>query len=381
MKVLVTGGTGHLGATLVQKLLQLDATVTLLVRPNSIGKISVDHGLMPLLGQGCLSQGKKRVNQIKIVMGDISLPRCGLTQQEYKEISSETTVIYHSAALLDLVAPIRALERANVQGTKNVLDLASACMGRDNFQGVCHVSTFAVAGAAKEVFYEEDLETGQRFHNNYEQSKFEAEKLVEEYRSRGIPISIFRPSIIVGDSKTGEAKNFHTLYGPLHFMSFGLYEEIPAKGDAKFNLVTVDHVAEAIHQIIIKRGIQNRTYHLVNPHEITCDFLIETASKHFGFKKPLLIPIDRYNYEQLRGYRKRLLLPYLPYLNREPIKWDDTNTRKALAESLFQWPIIDESMLGKLFAYCVKSGYILPKTKRLHVVVSNPLRFSKEMTN
>jgi thioester reductase-like protein len=368
MKVFVTGGTGHLGATLVQKLLQRDVTVILLVRPNSLGKINT-------------SQLKERASNIRIVMGDVSLPMCGLTQREYEEIASEITAIYHSAALLDLVAPIRALERANVQGTKNVLDLALACMGRENFQGMCHVSTFAVAGAAKEIFYEDDLETGQHFYNNYERSKFEAERLVEKYRSKGIPISVFRPSIIVGDSKTGEAKNFHTLYGPLHFMSFGLYEEIPAKGDARFNLVPVDCVAEAIQQIIMKQGIQNRTYHLVNPHEITCDFLIEIASKHFGFKKPLLIPIDRYNHQQLKGYRKRLLLPYLPYLNREPIKWDDMNTRKALEASQFRWPAIDESMLGKLFAYCVKSGYILPRAKRLHVPVNNPVRFSKEMAN
>jgi thioester reductase-like protein len=368
LKVLVTGGTGHLGATLVQKLLQRDATVILLVRPNSLGKISS-------------SQLIRRASNIRIVLGDISLPMCGLTRTEYKEISSEITAIYHSAALLDLVAPINALEMANVQGTKNVLDLAVACMERKNFQGMCHVSTFAVAGTAKETFYEENLDVGQHFHNNYERSKFEAEQLIEQYRSKGIPIAVFRPSIIVGDSKTGEAKNFHTLYGPLHFMSLGLYDEIPAKSDTMFNLVPVDSVAEAIDQIIIKHGIHNRNYHLVNSHEITCDFLVGTASRHFDFKRPSLIPTDRYNHGQLRGYRKRLLTPYLPYLNRESIRWDDTNTRQALEGSSFQWPAIDESMLGRLFAYCVKSGYIMPRAKRLHVAVNDPIRFSKEMSN
>jgi nucleoside-diphosphate-sugar epimerase len=256
------------------------------------------------------------------------------------------------------MAPWEALQTTNIEGTRNLLDFGMACMGRAAFQGVCHISTFAVAGTATGTFFEKSLDVGQKFNNDYERSKFEGEKLVATYREKGLPVSVFRPSIIVGNSKTGETRSFETLYKPLHFLSLGLYDQIPANPLTKFNLVPVDSTAEAIYKIVDQAGIANRTYHIVNRHEIDVQFLIQVASGVFGFKEPALIPAIQFDHSQLQGFRRKLLFPYLPYLNRDDTLWDSTEVQGALKNTSFEWPVMDEAMLEKLFRYCIAVGYI-----------------------
>ncbi|HLB02783.1 MAG TPA: SDR family oxidoreductase, partial [Nitrospiria bacterium] len=277
---LVTGGTGHLGISLIHWILERDNTVTLLVRSNSLKKFGGFHGIVRAVKSCGSDYPTDWIEQhINIVVGDIAKPRLGLAQREYQELSRKTTAIYHLAALLDLTAPWELLQDVNIEGTRHVLDFGLACVDRAEFLGLYHISTFAVAGTATGTFYETDLDCGQQFNNHYERSKFEAERLIAAYREKGLCISIFRPSIIVGDSRTGETRSFETLYKPLHFLSLGLFDQIPARGSTKLNLAPVDSVAEAIHRIVEKNEAKNLTYHLINNQEITCEFLIKVASR------------------------------------------------------------------------------------------------------
>jgi thioester reductase-like protein len=355
----ITGGTGHLGTSLVHWLLRKDNSVALLVRPDSLKRLHGKQGLVKLIEKSGPGISSERINRrLRIVGGDITKPKLGLGQADYKKLTGEVTTIYHSAALLDFMAPWEALQTTNIEGTRNLLDFGMACTGRAAFQGVCHISTFAVAGTATGTFYEKTLDVGQKFNNDYERSKFEGEKLVATYRQKGLPISVFRPSIIVGNSKTGETRSFETLYKPLHFLSLGLYDQLPANGRTKFNLVPVDSTAEAIYKIVDQAGISNRTYHIVNSHEINIQFLIQVASRVFGFQEPALIPAVQFDYSQLQGFRRKLLFPYLPYLNRDDTHWDSTEVQAALKNTSFDWPVMDEAMLEKLFRYCIAVGYI-----------------------
>jgi thioester reductase-like protein len=380
--IFITGGTGHLGTSLIGRIIGSNCKVYVLVRSNSFEKIGGILGFADMIQRVATEYTVDWIaDRLVPVIGDITQPHFGLSLGEYKKLTGQVDVIYHSAALLDLIAPMESLYLVNVIGTKNVLDFAMQCASHVNFRGMCHISTFAVSGNFVGIFQEMDLDVGQGFNNNYEYSKFEAEKLVSAYREKNLSITVFRPSIITGDSKSGEARNFHTVYGPLHFLSLGIYDELPAKSWAKFNLVPVDSVVEVIHRIILKHGVQNLNYHLVNPHEVSCQFFIETASSYFGFKKPLLIPIHMFHHGDLKGYRKRLLTPYLPYLNRELVQWATTNTERALEGSQFQWPVFDEAMLRTQFAYCVKSGYILPRAEKAQSAIHYQARFSKELAN
>lgn len=357
----ITGGTGHLGICLVRRLLGQGSRVILLIRASSLKKLGGFDAIVQLIKGTAFEITDAHIEKhIKIVIGDITQPKLGLESQEYYKLASEVTAIFHLAAQLDFTATLDSLRLVNVEGTKNVLDFALACSDHAEFKGLSHISTFAVAGTAKGTFYETDLDIGQQFNNSYEQSKFEAEELVIAYRKTGLNISVFRPSIIVGDSKTGETRSFETLYKPLHFLSLGLFDQLPSKGWTKFNLVPVDSVAEVIRQIIEVNGIKNLNYHLTNPNEIDCTFLLRTASNRFRFRMPTLIPIDQFDFETSKGFRNKLLFPYLPYLNREDIIWDSTNVRNVLRDTGFSWPTIDEGSLERLFDYCIKVGYIKP---------------------
>lgn len=355
----VTGGTGHLGMRLVHWLLERDNTVMLLVRDSSLKKFGGLQGFVRTVKSCGSDYSSEWIEQhIKIVVGDITKPQLGLAQREYQELSRKVTAIYHLAALLDLTAPWQLLQAVNIEGTRNVLDFGLSCVDRAEFRGLYNISTFAVAGTATGTFYESDLDCGQEFNNHYEKSKFEAEKLIAAYREEGLRISIFRPSIIVGDSRTGETRSFETLYKPLHFLSLGLFDQIPARGSTKLNIVPVDNVAEAIHRIVEQNEAMNLTYHIINTQEITCEFFIKVASRFFGFKEPALIPTDQFDHARLKGFRRKLLSPYLPYLNRDGTVWDATNARNALREPSFSWSIINECLLERLFDYCIKVGYI-----------------------
>src|SRR5207244_3140089 len=130
-------------------------------------------------------------------------------------------------------------------GTRRMLDLAELCSGRGGLESFVHVSTAYVAGEADGSFGEGDLDVGQSFRNAYERTKFEAEVAVRE-RASTLPVQVVRPSIIVGDSRSGWTPAFNVLYAPLRAFSRGAYPMIPARRSAPVDVVPVDYVADAI---------------------------------------------------------------------------------------------------------------------------------------
>ncbi|MFV1950583.1 MAG: SDR family oxidoreductase [Nitrospinota bacterium] len=361
-RIFITGSTGFLGWHLVKRLIRKsDNNLVLLAR--EANALSAEERIDTLLKRDYKGAEYHRVKgQIEVIKGDIAEDILGLDKKNYHRLSREIDIIFHCAALCDFDIPWDRIRRINVGGTKNILDLAFLCnKGNGKFEGLHHISTVGVAGKKSGVFYENDLDIGQEFNNTYEKSKFDAEKLVSSYRHKGVAITVYRPSAIVGNSVTGEATNFQVIYQPLHILSQEIYEEIPAKPNVKFNLVPVDYAVEAIYLISSKKKDLNQTYHIVNTNEITFEAFIETASKYFGFKKPGLIPIEEFNMENLQGFRRKLLAPYLPYFNRNELKYDAANLNKSLKGSSFAWPVIDEKLLFRLFKFCKEAGYIVKK--------------------
>src|SRR6204780_6003624 len=177
----------------------------------------------------------------------------------------------------------------NVDGTGPVLELAERSQAHGALRRMSYISTAFVAGAHAGCFSEDDLDVGQRFRNTYEQSKFEAECLIA--RSRGqLPITVLRPSIIVGERDSGWTASFNVLYWPLRAFARGTYAALPARGDAPVDVVPVDYVADAIFELSRMPEAQDGTYHLTASADASSvGELIELACARFGRPAPRLI--------------------------------------------------------------------------------------------
>lgn len=355
--IFITGATGFLGWDLAKNLLEdRDSKLYLLTRADAdqAAKERI-NSLVKKSYSG--SKRKDMLNRIEVVEGDISEQYLGINKSILDKLHNKIDVIYHCAALCKFGVPLEDIRRINVMGTKRVLDFAFRCKEKGRFTSFHHISTIAVLGDFGGTFYESSLNLNQRFNNNYEQTKFEAEKLIEEYRKRGLSISLYRPSIITGHSITGEVYNFRMFYQPLHIFSLQIFDEIPANKVSKCNLVPVDYVAKAI-SLISSNQDNNKNYHLTNPNTITLDALLNMASSYFGFKKPKIIPEKEFDFKELAGFRRKLLDPYLPYFNHVAVEFDTTNFNKAIEGKGFSWPVIDNDLLLRLFKYCVDVKYI-----------------------
>lgn len=365
--VFLTGGTGFLGVYLLRRLLQHNnhtiGHIVVLCRGKT-QKEAERRMQQSLWDQSPLRQKRGCMSLLEVVRGDITQENLGLSKEVYNRLTKEVTLIYHSAALCEFNIPLSVIRKINLDGTKNLLELALSCWKKGKFKCFNHISTIAVAGEKEEVFYERDLDLGQKFNNTYEQTKFEAEKLAEEYRKREIPITTFRPAVIIGDSKTGYTSNFRMFYQPLHLFFLELFKEIPADRNSLYSLCPVDYVAEAIIRISLDNNAnKNLTCHITNPNMVSLDYLIDTASRYFKFQKPLLLPKEKFYLKKLSPLQFSLLEPFIPYLNYK-LKFDARNSQSILIKTNFKWPKIDEVFLKRLFKFCIRSGFIKPGKTR-----------------
>jgi long-chain acyl-CoA synthetase len=215
--VLLTGATGFIGTQIARYLLEDDQTKILaLIRANDDGeevrKLAREWWDWPELI-------KAMESRIEPIRGDVSLPQLGIDQKTYKNVVERVTHIIHAAADWRFTLQ-EELRKTNVQGTANVLELAKKANAHHGLQRFSHISTAYVAGAKTGTVPEELLTSEYGFLTDYEQSKYEGELLVQGAKTE-LPISVFRPSMVVGDSQTGAIKTFNTFYYPLRLYLTG----------------------------------------------------------------------------------------------------------------------------------------------------------------
>ena len=264
MNYFVTGATGFIGRHLVAELLKRDGTIYVLVRDGSRGKLDA---LVQRLGA---PEGR-----IVAVSGDLSKP--GLGVEDFDEPIDH---LFHLAAVYDVEADEEASERANVEGTKHVIEFSNAReVGRFH-----HVSSIAVAGEYRGVFQEDMFDEGQRLPHHYHRTKYESERLVREgVEARTI---VFRPGIVVGHSETGEMDKID---GPYYFfkviqrLRHALPEWFPLAGPqgGQTNIVPVDFVARALDHIahLPDEQLQGSTFHLVDPEPMSVGVALNEFAK------------------------------------------------------------------------------------------------------
>jgi long-chain acyl-CoA synthetase len=179
---------------------------------------------------------------------------------------------------------------------------------------------------------------GQRFRNPYEQSKFEAERLVRAH-GEVLPIQVFRPSIVVGDRRTGWTAAFNVLYSPLKAFARGTLRALPARRSAPVDVVPVDYVADAVFELCRRPVDRLRAYHLVaGPHATTVGRLIELAAERLEQREPVVIPPGLFRRVadpllRLRGGKLRDGLDrsrvFFPYFSMR-VRYSDARARRAL---------------------------------------------------
>ncbi len=256
MRYVVTGGTGFIGRRAVSQILAKydDAEVWVLVRRESLERFERsategDHPWGP---------------RAKPLIGDLTADNLGLTDETLAELGTVDHIL-HCAAIYDITADETAQRAANVDGTRAVIDLALRLDAT-----LHHVSSIAVAGTYRGEFTEDDFDVGQDLPTPYHQTKFEAELLVRS--AHGLRYRVYRPAVVVGDSRTGEMDKID---GPYYF--FGVLAKVaklpkftpmalPDTG--RTNIVPVDFVVDALEALMHADGRDGQTFHLTAPKTI-----------------------------------------------------------------------------------------------------------------
>ena len=324
---------------------QPSARLSLLVRstPRETGRERVDKLLARAFGR---DQGVRHAERVEVVEGDISLRGAGMDSERSARLVERIDHVIHCAASVRFDLPLEVARRDNTEGTRNVLAFAERLPRLARFD---YIGTAFVAGNRRGVIREDDLDVGQGFSNSYEQTKMEAEKLVREFAERH-PTAIYRPSIVVGDSKTGETSSFQGFYQGLLFYR-RLYERklvvlLPADPNTPLDVVPVDYVVEALFALMATDESIGRTFHLTSGPGKTCtvDEILAMLAVFTGVKQP--------PYVSKRAY-ERLLRPLLLALffwdpRREIVEKAEKNYMPYMWSNLIFDKTNTDAMLGKL---------------------------------
>ncbi len=262
----VTGFPGFLASSLMPALLaRTDDPIVCLVQPRY-------RALAEARAAALAKASGMPAARIRLVEGDLTVPDLGLRGDRFEHRVRE---VYHFAAVYDLGVGAALAEAVNVRGTAHVLAFAQAC---PRLEKLHYVSTCYVSGRYEGVFTEADLDVGQTFNNHYEESKFRAEVNVQAAMKNGLPATIYRPSIVVGDSRTGATQKFDGPYYVIRWLlRWGRLAPVPMSPDAArrtVNLVPRDYVTDAMAYLSRAAGATGRVYHLCDPAPLTAKALL-----------------------------------------------------------------------------------------------------------
>lgn len=262
----MTGATGTIGAALVPRLLtDPHTTVQLLLRARDEADLHRRlSGMMAYWGIEC---GDARARRIEVIRGDISQPLLGLEADAFTRLAAESTHIIHCAASVNLLMPLEQAQATSVVPTRTVLALGRLGIKAGRLRKIDFVSTVGVWGCTPGTMLEQPLPEVREFHNTYEAAKAEAERVIWA-ESDGLPVTVHRPSMVVGETGSGRALHFQVFYHLCEFLSgvrtFGI---MPVLGHTRLDTIPVDWVASAIDWASRHEQTAGRIFHLCSGPE------------------------------------------------------------------------------------------------------------------
>ncbi|BDA68880.1 beta-ketoacyl synthase [Calothrix sp. PCC 7716] len=365
--IFLTGATGFLGAYLLQELLdQTQADIYCLVRSPNIesAKIRLQNNL-----QDYELWNENYSSRIIPVLGDLSQPLLGLENEEFESMASLIDTIYHNGAFLNYVYPYSKFKPINVLGTQEVLRLAC----KTKVKPVHHISSVAVfessAYYGKTITETDPVDCSEGIYLGYSQSKWVSEKLVQIAGQRGLPITIYRPPLVSGNSQTG----LWNTDGFLCRMIKGCIQmgSIMTNLDLMLDLSPVDYNSRAIVYLSRQKQSLGKAFHLQNPNLLHWRQLVDFICS-MGY------PMERVSYEEwllrLSNSRENPLYPLLPFFSHkwssEQLTYIELNqqdkrpqisceeTLAALNGTSIVCPPLDARLLDTYFRYFIRSGFL-----------------------
>jgi long-chain acyl-CoA synthetase len=374
--IFLTGPTGFIGTQIARRLTAgSDTRIVALVRATS-----ADEALRRLRRAWWDWPELEAAigSQVEAVAGDVRAPDLGLAAADYADLTRRVTHVVHTAADLRLDGPLAELCRVNVTGTAHVLALARAAHRDHGLKRFAHLSTAYVCGRRNGPIAEESLSARAGFWNAYEQSKYEGEALVDAAKDE-LPVSIFRPGMVVGDSRTGAIKTFNTVYYPLRLYLTGKLWAVPGRPDARLNLIPVDYVSDAVARLLDEPRAVGLTFHLTAPTNTLpttgelADLVRDWAKEQLGITLPRLrwLPLPGFASRSLARLATAAspravghlgpLLSLLPYLN-EDRQYYRANADRLLGAYEPHW----SEILPVLVAYAVAHNFLHRSERTVH---------------
>ena len=391
-QILLTGATGFLGAFLLHELLRrTGATIYCLVRSADAeaGMQRIERNLAAYIPGSDTSRSR-----IIPVVGDLSQPLLGLPPRRFDGLAAEIDTIYHNGAAVNWISSYSRLKPANVQGTHEILRLASRGAPK-RVHVVSSLSVFPLIGnpLGKLVREQDSVDHGGVLYGGYTQSKWVAEKLAEVARSRGVPVTIYRPGIITGHSQTG-AWNTDDFMSRLikSWIELGSAPDL----DGATDMTPVDYVSKAIIHLSLSDRTHGKVFHLINPRQTHVRELVDWI-RSFGY------PVERVSYDRWRTellhhagrFKDQAAYSLVPLFSprthggvssetdRQPelnghstvdkigsimaaqyaarsVKFDDEQARGGLAGSSITCPTVDTEVFARYFSYFVGTGFLRP---------------------
>jgi len=301
--IFLTGFPGFIAERLVRRLARRETVFFLLVQPEFVEKAM--RGIEEIA-----RQTRTPLENFALVEGDITRENLGIAPEDLEIVRAETTDVFHLAAVYELGVAKDLARRVNVDGTINVNKFVESL---PNVRRYNYVSTCYVAGRRTGEILETELEHFKGFRNYYEETKYLAETEVEHLKAK-IPTTIFRPSVVVGDSKTGETAKYDGIYSLILYLrkAPNLLRFVNVGNNrVKLNLVPVDFVVEAIAALARDKNAVGKTVALADPKPLSTAELFDAIAESLTGKKSIVKPPEKL-------IEKSLMLPISPRLSGLP---------------------------------------------------------------
>lgn len=278
--IFLTGFPGFIAGRLVERLAREGARFLLLVQPAFAARARTDIARLS-------EQTGAPSERFRVLEGDITREDLGLSESDLEEVRGEATVLFHLAAVYDLAVAREVGTRVNVEGTRHVNRFALKLPLLKRYH---YVSTCYVAGRRTGLILEAELRHAAGFRNFYEETKYLAELEVEALK-QDLPVTIHRPSVVCGDSRTGETAKYDGIYYLINYLRMwpgALSLANIGNPDVRLNVVPVDFVVEAMAALASDDAAAGQTVQLADPDPLTTEELFDIISRHLSGRESLV---------------------------------------------------------------------------------------------
>ena len=346
--ILLTGSTGFIGGDLLRSLFERDSEVRVYCLIRAKTRELLEARRRALLAH--IGVDGPDAARVIAVAGELIQEDLGLGDA-FAAIARDVDEIYHVAASTKFDLALEDARAINRDGAAHVLAFARAAQDAGGLRRLHHVSTAYVVGRREGVLTEDDA-LSPDFRNTYEQTKWESEQLLNPERA-GVPVTCYRPSIVVGNSSTGATLHFRVLYDPMRWIYGGKMDVLPCRPGVRLDVVPVDYVCDAVIAIGSRADSEGGVYHLTSGPEGAMsireivDVAVDVVNRYHGEigKDPIAPPTiaspdappsknaeERARLEKLFQLGETVMGSHVPYMVSEQL-FDTTRTRRALSDT------------------------------------------------